>query len=169
MLADAVKSLIEYNDAAHRRLWQSIDRLTDEQFTHEIDYSMGSVRNHMVHVISADRRWIARVTGDQPPERLDPMDFSTCRTAYDQWQEVERQVFEAVAVLDDHDMIRTITYEVTRSSGVKIQATNTLWQILVHMTNHGTDHRAQVLPILHRLGAPTFEQDFMIYLWEQHG
>ena len=39
------------------------------------------------------------------------------------------------------------------------------WQILLHMVNHGTDHRAQILARLHELGAPTTEQDLVLYLW----
>ena len=39
------------------------------------------------------------------------------------------------------------------------------WQVLVHLVNHGTDHRAQMLRILHDLGAPTFDQDFVLYRW----
>jgi uncharacterized damage-inducible protein DinB len=41
------------------------------------------------------------------------------------------------------------------------------WQILAHVVNHGTDHRAQVLDLLHRLGAPNVEQDLIYYLWDQ--
>jgi uncharacterized damage-inducible protein DinB len=40
-----------------------------------------------------------------------------------------------------------------------------VWQILLHVANHGTDHRAQILRILHDFEAPTFDQDFIIYLW----
>jgi hypothetical protein len=37
---------------------------------------------------------------------------------------------------------------------------------ILRLVNHGTDHRAQVLRLLHDLGAPTFNQDLIIYLWE---
>ena len=39
-------------------------------------------------------------------------------------------------------------------------------EVLLHMVNHGTDHRAQILARLHELGAETVEQDLMLYLWE---
>jgi uncharacterized damage-inducible protein DinB len=39
------------------------------------------------------------------------------------------------------------------------------WQVLSHLVNHGTDHRAQVLRALHELGAPTFSQDLIHHLW----
>jgi len=40
----------------------------------------------------------------------------------------------------------------------------TVWQTLLHLVNHGTDHRAQVLRALHDFDAPTFEQDLLFYV-----
>jgi uncharacterized damage-inducible protein DinB len=39
------------------------------------------------------------------------------------------------------------------------------WQVLAHVVNHGTDHRAQILRLLDRYGAPTFDQDLILHLW----
>ncbi len=41
------------------------------------------------------------------------------------------------------------------------------WQVILHVVNHGTDHRAQVLRVLHDIGAPTFNQDLIIHLWQK--
>jgi uncharacterized damage-inducible protein DinB len=42
------------------------------------------------------------------------------------------------------------------------------WTILLHLANHGTDHRATVLQQLHELGAPTCDQDFIMWLWSRN-
>ena len=34
------------------------------------------------------------------------------------------------------------------------------------MVNHGTDHRAQVLRVLHDLGVDTTSQDYIFYVYE---
>ena len=39
------------------------------------------------------------------------------------------------------------------------------WQALLHLVNHGTDYRGTVLERLQALGAPTFDQDFILWLW----
>ena len=36
-----------------------------------------------------------------------------------------------------------------------------VWAVLQHVAQHGMDHRAQMLAMLHGLGAPTFAQDFI--------
>ncbi len=39
-----------------------------------------------------------------------------------------------------------------------------MWVGLLQNAHHGTDHRAQILRALHDLGAPTFEQNFAVYM-----
>ena len=164
MNADSIRTLHTYNYAQHRRLWESILMLSEAQFTQEFDYSIGSIRNHMVHVMSVDERWLARVQDAPAPDRLDPAPFDSRRAVFEYWVGVERRVLDCVAGLDDAQLLRDVTYPVSRFPE---PVTNTVWEILVHMVNHGTDHRTQVLALLHRLGAPTFEHDLIIHLWEQ--
>jgi uncharacterized damage-inducible protein DinB len=41
-----------------------------------------------------------------------------------------------------------------------------VWQVLLHVVNHGTDHRAQLLRLLHDLGVKTTSQDFIFYVYD---
>jgi uncharacterized damage-inducible protein DinB len=167
MNIDYIRTIITYNYAAHQQLWDSIMHLTDEQYVQRVDYSTGSVRNHMVHLASTDQRWLARAMGQPLPDRLNAEDFPDRASARQKWAELEAKVKAGVEKLDDAALERVIHYEVRRANGSYLQPANPVWQILTHLVNHGTDHRAQVLAILHRFEAPTFEQDLMIYLWNQ--
>lgn len=40
-----------------------------------------------------------------------------------------------------------------------------LWQALLHVANHGTDHRAQILRLLNDLGVETTSQDYIFYIY----
>ena len=42
-----------------------------------------------------------------------------------------------------------------------------LWQVLLHVANHGTDHRAQLLRQLNDLGVKTEYQDYIFYVYEK--
>lgn len=164
MNADDLRRLFAYHFALHRRIWECIDHLTDEQFVAPVNYSLGSVRNHMVHLASVEQRWLARVAGTPLPDRLNYNDYPTRAAARAKWDEIEAHFKAFFDGLTDADLHRPVTFPITRRPE---PVTNTVWEILLHVVNHGTDHRAQILPILHRAGAPTLEQDFMLYLWEQ--
>ena len=40
-----------------------------------------------------------------------------------------------------------------------------VWQVLLHVVNHGTDHRAQLLRRLNDLGVETTSQDYIFYVY----
>jgi uncharacterized damage-inducible protein DinB len=48
MNLEAVRELYDYTYIIFDRVWDCILQLTDELFTQPIDYSTGSIRNHMV-------------------------------------------------------------------------------------------------------------------------
>ena len=41
-----------------------------------------------------------------------------------------------------------------------------LWQVLLHVVNHGTDHRAQLRRMVHDRGVKTGPQEFIFYVYD---
>jgi len=153
---DVFRTLMDYNHALFRRVWESIMQLTDEQFVHELPYSHGSLRNQMVHVAAVQMRWLMalqEVAGARG-FTLRPADYPTREAARMVWEASAQDLAEYVAGLDDAALART-------PAGMR----GPVWQVLAHLVNHGTDHRAQMLRALHDAGAPTFDQDLISYLW----
>ena len=163
MNTEWIKTLFAYNQWAHDQVWACILTLNDEQFVQASNYSIGSVRNQIVHVMSVDNRWMARVCGTPTPAHFRPEDFASAHAVRAQWEPLAKDQRAVVARLTDAELAETIAYEMPSRGGAKA---NTRWEILLHMINHGTDHRAQILRLLYELGAPTVEQDLMIYLWD---
>ncbi len=164
---DAIRSLYAYNDAQHARIWASIDTLSDAQFVQHVPYSIGSLRNHIVHLASVDQRWLARVTGAPVPDRLVYDDYPTRDAARAVWDATREDVRAALDRLTEADLARDLTYQIRRVDPPQtVDTTTAVWQILLQVINHGIDHRAQMLRILHDFGAPTFEQDYIIHLWD---
>lgn len=164
MNADVIRQLFNYNYSAHRRVWDCIEHITEAQFVEEVPYSLGSIRNHIVHLMTVDSRWLGRLQAAPLPERLDPADFPTRAAARQKWDAVEGAMLAYAAGLRDDQLFECVEFDMPHRGGMK---SHPRWEILLHIVNHGTEHRAQILPILHRQSAPTFEQDFMIYLWDK--
>lgn len=165
MKADEIRSLMAYHHDSYDRIWDSAATLTPEQFLEPVNYSIGSIRDHLMHVAATDQRWIARLNGDDPlPARLVWEDYATVIAARDKWNAIRDYVQAHIGTLTDNGLDDVLTYDFPHRGGLKRMRR---WQVYVHLVNHGTDHRAQLLALLYSHGAATFEQDYMLYLWEK--
>lgn len=161
-----IHTLYQYHYGRWQEVWDSILTLTDVQFTEAVPYSLGSLRNHMVHIADDDLSWITLIeTGTKPDPQLDPQAFTTRDAVYTQHQSAQTHILDFVQNLTETQLKEQFTWQ---PAAVEHPQSLTTSQILLHVVNHGTDHRAQVLRILHDLGAPTFDQDLMDY-WVQTG
>ena len=71
MNANAFRHFYEYHFAENRKIWDRyVSQLSDEQFTQHIDYSRGSVRDQILHLMSADDAWFSELRGVEIPEDL---------------------------------------------------------------------------------------------------
>jgi len=156
MELELIKTFIEYHLDMTRRVWDSIDQITDEQFLADDAYSRGSLRNLMVHLASTDRRWPVGMKNKPDIGHLNLEDYSTRAEA--------RQVFEQAAK-DLSEYVNSLTAEELDQNPDDLPYPR--WQVFLHIINHGTDHRSTVLQKLTELGAPTFDQDFILWIWNR--
>jgi len=153
---DSLKTFIEYHLDMTRRVWDSIANITDEQFLADDSYSRGSIRNLMVHISSTDRRWLAGLQRGPDVGHLKFEDYPTRAAA--------RELFETVAN-EFSAYIASVTQEELDQKPPAF--THPSSAVLLHLANHGTDHRSTVLQRLAEFGAPTFDQDYIIWLWSR--
>ena len=153
-----LRALMDYNHTLYRRLWDSIALLTEEQFARDVVYSRGSVRSQMLHVANAEGRWLRglREVPNARQYRLHPADYPTRESVRAVWEANAHDLATYVDSLSDADLQR-----------VPAGMGGPVWHVLMHLVNHGTDHRAQILRILGDFGAPTFDQDLIYHLWRR--
>lgn len=166
MNTESIKALYDYHYGMWDKVWDCVLELTEEQFVEESDYSWKSVRNHLVHAISTDNRWIARIQNIALPDRLEPIDYPNYDILREKWNEIRAQVESYVNSISDDELKEIITVDLSHRNA---HFQHKRWEILAHVANHGTDHRAQVLVRLHELGVATIEQDMIIYSWIKQG
>ena len=61
--ASDLRRLYDYNYWANGKLLAVVSQLTPEEFTREVSGSYGSIRNSLVHVLSAEWGWLDRCGG----------------------------------------------------------------------------------------------------------
>jgi len=160
MNADAFRHLYEYHFTENRKIWNAfIMPLSQEQFTQPVAYSVGSIRNHIVHMMSADNTWFSGLRGIELPEWLKSEDFDDRQVIRDYWDKVEHDMRSYLANLRDDMLFQKPLADEEDKDLI-------LWQVLLHVANHGTDHRAQLLRLLSDLGVKTGPQDYIFYAYD---
>lgn len=159
MNADAFRHFYEYHFAQNRKVWDAyITSLAPERFTEDVTYSHGSVRDQLVHLMNVDDAWFGQLRGADFPESLadDVVDRGVIRA---HWDKVEQRMRDYLATVRDEMLLSKPFPEGEDKDLV-------LWQVLLHVGNHGTDHRAQILRLLSDLGVKTEYQDYVFYAYE---
>ncbi len=162
MNADAFRHFYDYHFAENRAIWERyVVPLTWEQFTQPSAYSRGSVRDQIVHLISVDDVWFSELRGVQPLKEPSPAPNGDDRAAIRAyWDQVEQRMRNYLGELQD-DMLFTQPIKEPEEDQILIA-----WQVLLHVVNHGTDHRAQLLRLLNDLGVKTVSQDYIFYVYD---
>ena len=107
--------------------------------------------------------WLSRSTVGVTFTYYQPSDYPTLAAIRDKWSTIESDCQAFLATLTESDLEKRI--EVTSTEGTK--HLDILAEMLMHVVNHGTDHRSQMLRIIHDYGGKTFEQGISFYYREQ--
>lgn len=153
MTAEYFLKLYDYHFTLNRRVWDvSIATLTEAQFLQHLPYSIGSMRDQTVHMMDVDQGWLRGLRdGPSRPDFIDPNQFPNKASVRAAWDKSEAELRGILKALTDECLDEIYFAEVK------------VWEVLFHVLNHGTDHRAQVLAMLHTLNAPTFPQDYIYF------
>jgi uncharacterized damage-inducible protein DinB len=160
MNADAFRHFYNYHFAENRKVWNHVTSLSHEQFTQAVDYSHGSVRDQIVHLIDAEEMWFSELRGVVPFDPIPSSDVDDRETIRTYWDNVEKNIRAYLTDLQDDMLFSKPINEPEEDKDLIV------WQVLLHVANHATDHRAQLLRVLHDLGVETKYQDYIFYTYE---
>jgi uncharacterized damage-inducible protein DinB len=159
MNADAFRHFYDYHFAENRKTWDYVTGLSPEQFMQPAGYSHGSVRDQIVHLMNVDEGWFTELRGGEFPEPFPPADVDDRGLIRARWDSIEQSMREYLANLRDDMLLSKPIKEPDEDKDL------ILWQVLLHVANHGTDHRAQILRLLNDLGVKTSSQDYIFYVY----
>jgi uncharacterized damage-inducible protein DinB len=168
MLAEALRTLYGYDQWATERVLVAADGLTEERFLAPGGAGHGSIRDTLVHLINVQRRWLSWWDGSLPPDvaynlRLDPADYPDLAAVRALWEALDRQARAFVERLGDDEAARDYAHELPNGAEWRMA----LWQMMLHVANHGTQHRSEVAAMLTDAGRSPGDLDLLFFLQQR--
>jgi len=144
-----ISELLTFNDWAREKLVAAAAPLADAQLDRKFDMGEGSVRATLAHLWFAEQIWLDRWLGGERPQfaKADP-----AISVADLHERFRRTADERAAFLapkSDRDLDAPVTFTNMR----KETYTFPLRDLLLHVCNHGSHHRAQAVNMLRHVGA----------------
>lgn len=155
----------DYNYWANRKLLAAVAQLTQAEFTQAVAGSYGSVRNTLVHVLSAEWGWLDRCGGHARGPALKGQDCPDLEGLVSTWTDVERWMREFLCSLSDADLARSVEFKNLQGETRSM----ILGELLQHAANHAVHHRGQVALLIRTLGYTPGNFDLLFYDAERHG
>ncbi len=155
-----IAELFAYNDWARDRVMAIVRELPDNDLDSPFEMGHGTLRKTVEHIFAAEWGWFQRWNGRSPRRADCPQDFPTIDALMAACRDIAEQRNRLLADSTNADLDRVVVYTFSNS---KQRLSNTLGRLMLHVCNHGTHHRAQVLNMLRRFShqPPSLDLDDM--------
>jgi uncharacterized damage-inducible protein DinB len=162
--ATTVRDLLLYMLWADRLMLAGARQVRPEDLTREAGVSFGSILGTMTHMLSSQRLWLSRFLG-RPLERLpSPGEYPDLQAWIAGWEEMASQIEAFMAGLSDDHLASPLTWNSIPDGA---EHTLSLWQPAIHLVNHSTYHRGQVVSLLRQMGYPVASTDLIHFFNER--
>ena len=161
-MAAILVDLFKHNTWANLRLFDACAGLSDEHLGASAPGTYGRAGDTLVHLVAAQERYVALLTGTQPgnaPREGDPF------PGVPALRERVRRSSEALEAVAARVRPTRVLRGVRRGEPFAIPATT----VLIQAINHATEHRAHVATVLSRRGVQPPVMDGWVYGEETAG
>jgi len=155
-----ISVLIAYNFWADERILITCERITTDEFIRFVAPNPGwdSLRGILIHALDTESGWRLVLQAQDASGVLKEDDFPDIATLRSHW-EVERAAWLKYEAGLNQDVLN-------KGYGDDPKTSPKVWQTIIHVVNHGTQHRSEAAAILTGYGQSPGELDFATFLTE---
>ena len=154
---ELVRAYYEYNEYANNRLLDFAAKLSEEDFSRKQGASFDSVEGNLAHIFAGQTVWLDRWRGASNRRPLEEVQsirgLQKIREAFDTSHAELREFIDG---LTDAQLDAVLAYQDSRGTPYK----RVLWQLMLHVGNHGTYHRAETAMALTAMGHNPGDLDY---------
>jgi len=156
---DWIHKLYAYNEWANRRVLAAATGLNDAELR-EDRAGMESIGETLRHIARAQHGWVSFWTATERTRIAELPEAGVMEAIGELFRSSRDELRMFVESLDGSSLERT--YEDTDDEGRPV--TFHLWEMMVHVMNHGTQHRSEAAAALTVLGRSPGDLDFCDFI-----
>ena len=147
---ELIRTLYDYDRWATERIFDTAESLTPEQLNAPGTAGHGSIHETLLHLVSAQRDWASWWNGTMTAEEsmtneTDPADYPDLHAVRAFWNDGQQQLWAFIDGLTEKDLEQEFPATLPWTGQT---VTFTLWQMMAHVANHGTQHRSEAAAML---------------------
>jgi len=159
-MKELLQQFSAYHIWANNQLIQTLLLLSNEAQTREVRSSFNSVQKTILHQWDAESMWWQRMKLEEQVQRPGETFTGTFKQATEALQKQSLQWDAFLRAAQKHQLTHEFIYRNTK----KEQFKQPVYQVLMHLFNHGTYHRGQLVTMLHQLGETKIPPtDFIVW------
>ena len=152
---------IRYTGWASCKLLDAARQLPADVLSKDQSVSHQSILGTLAHIFFADSVWYMRTVDTSLPYP-DPKLVPDLETLDSRWRELLQKWDAWAQSLTEADFDRTLAYRLRDGS----TGETSVKHVILHLVNHGTLHRGQVVALLRQAGVPPPATDLIFYYRE---
>lgn len=151
-----------------KRIFDAAERLTPEQLETPGHAGHGSIRETLAHMLETQWGWFSWFDGSLPMEeayglaieRDSVPDVASLRA---RWVDIDAQATTLAERLSDDELNAELPLGAPGGPTVPMA----LWKLMLHVANHGTQHRSEIAAMLTEHGSSPGTLDILYFVMEQ--
>ena len=166
---DFFQLLLDYSQSANAQIMDRAREASESDYLADADgLSFGSLHATLIHIMTSEIIWIARWTGETPPEwvakvrqpeEIARKEIPSLAALSELWQENSHRFRIFGGALTDEAVSARLAYR--DLSGTESE--QPLRELIAHVVNHGTQYRAEASVRLTQLGLSPGDMDFVAF------
>jgi len=156
---DAIVRLYDYQRESNARVLDIVDELSESELQSTIVEGQPSISDTLLHMISIVQInvawWSNRLSGEDaylleyPVSEYPVSEYRNSENLRELWVRTDAEIAKFIDSLKSNNDLERMYTRVTPDGETRNRV---LWEMMLHVINHGTQHRSEVAMMLTKLG-----------------
>ena len=141
--------IADFNNWADNKVMEWLQQINDDQWMQVIVSSFSSLRQTAIHIVSAEKYWVDHWEQTPEPTFLSAQFNGTKEELIKIWNKSSADLKTVVNGFPEENYSQTISFKYPGNGRIGQMS---FWQTVVHVINHSTYHRGQLVTLLRQTG-----------------